>query len=99
MKADTAWYASFAPTANPRYAVVMMVSQGGFGAGTSAVAVRKIYETIFGVQGSTVHPELALFPNDAPQVKLPKISPTTKPHASILNPNADKAVAKNGVKK
>ena len=35
----------------PKYAVVMVVSQGGFGASTSGVGVRKIYELIFGTNG------------------------------------------------
>ena len=85
-KADTSWYASFAPVQNPKYAVVMMVSQGGFGASTSAVGVRKIYETLFGVKGNTAVPGLALFPNGNSPTKLPRISPATKPQPSILNP-------------
>ncbi len=87
LKADTSWYASYAPYKNPQYAVVMMVSQGGFGASTSGAGVKKIYQALFGVQGNTVKPELALFPKGKPPVKLPKISPATKPAASILNPN------------
>jgi penicillin-binding protein 2 len=85
-KADTSWYASFAPATNSRYAVVMMVSQGGFGASTSAVGVRKIYETLFGVRGNTLVPGLALFPDGKVPTKLPRISPATKPKPSILNP-------------
>jgi len=50
-KADTSWFASFAPSDKPKYAVVMVVSQGGFGASTSGVGVRKIYELIFGTNG------------------------------------------------
>jgi penicillin-binding protein 2 len=57
----------------------MMVSQGGFGASTSAVGIRKIYETLFGVKGSKVDPAALLFPNGKPPVKLPKISPATRP--------------------
>jgi penicillin-binding protein 2 len=86
VKDDTSWYASFAPATNPKYAIVMMVSQGGFGSTTSAVGVRKIYSTIFGVQGNTLVPSLALFPNGNPPTKLPRISPATKPKPSILNP-------------
>ena len=89
-KADTSWYASFAPAKKPRYAVVMMVSQGGFGASTSGVGVREIYETLFGVQGNIVKPELALFPKGKPPIKLPRISPAKKPAASILNPEKAK---------
>ena len=85
-KADTSWFAGYAPSKNPRYVAVMMVSQGGFGASTSAVGVRKIFETIFGVQGRTVNPALATFPEGKPPTKLPRISPATKPKPSILAP-------------
>ncbi len=78
LKADTSWFASYGPTQNPRYAVVMMVSQGGFGASVSGVGVRKIYETLFGVTGSKVDPTKAIFPDGKPPVKIPKISPATK---------------------
>jgi penicillin-binding protein 2 len=77
-KADTSWFASFGPTEKPRYAVVMMVSQGGFGASTSGIGVRKIYETLFGVQGSKVLSAKIIFPSGVPPVGLPKISPATK---------------------
>ena len=69
-KDDTSWFASFAPSKDPQYAVVMMVSQGGFGASTSGVGVRKIYEHIFGTNG-----QVAIFPNGIPD-KLPKIDVT-----------------------
>jgi penicillin-binding protein 2 len=78
LKADTSWFASYGPTQNPRYAVVMMVSQGGFGASVSGVGVRKIYETLFGVTGSRIDPAKAIFPDGKPPVKIPKISPATK---------------------
>ena len=66
-KDDTSWFASFAPSKNPQYAVVMMVNQGGFGASTSGVGVRKIYEHIFGTNGQT-----AIFPKGVPTT-IPKI--------------------------
>ena len=78
LKSDTSWFASYAPTEKPRFAVVMMVSQGGFGASSSGVGVRQIYETLFGVTGSTVVPGAAIYPEGKPPVKLPKISPATK---------------------
>jgi penicillin-binding protein 2 len=78
-KDDTSWFASYAPTKNPRYAVVMMVGQGGFGASTSGVGVRRIYESLFGVTGGKVVPGAALFPEGKPPTQLPKISPATKP--------------------
>jgi penicillin-binding protein 2 len=79
LKDDSSWYASFAPAKNPRYVAVLMVSQGGFGASTSGFAVRKIYETLFGVKGGKVDPAAVLFPSGKPPVKLPKISPATRP--------------------
>ena len=79
LKDDTSWFASFAPSKNPRYAVVMMVGQGGFGASTSGVGVRQIYSTLFGVTGNKVVPGAALFPEGKPPAQLPKISPATKP--------------------
>ena len=79
LKDDTSWFASFAPTKNPRFAVVMMVGQGGFGASTSGVGVRGIYEAIFGVKGNKVVPGAAIYPNGKPPTTLPKISPATKP--------------------
>ena len=77
-KADTSWFAAYGPTKKPRFAVVMMVSQGGFGASTSGVGVRKIYETLFGVKGSKVESAEIIFPSGVPPVTLPKISPATK---------------------
>ena len=65
-KDDTSWFASYGPTEDPTYAVVMMVSQGGFGASTSGVGVRDIYSTLFGVIGNRVDPNKAVFPNGVP---------------------------------
>ena len=77
-KADTSWFAAYGPSKKPRFAVVMMVSQGGFGASTSGVGVKKIYETLFGVKGSKVESAEIIFPTGVPPVTLPKISPATK---------------------
>ena len=77
LKDNTSWFASFAPSENPQYAVVMMISQGGFGSPNSGVGVRNIYETIFGVVNNKVVPENVLFPKGLPTT-LPKISPATK---------------------
>jgi penicillin-binding protein 2 len=82
LKSDTSWFASYAPTDKPRFAVVMMVSQGGYGASSSGVGVRKIYETLFGTKGSTLIPGAAIYPEGKPPVKLPKISPATKAKVS-----------------
>jgi len=65
-KDDTSWFASYGPTEDPKYAVVMMVSQGGFGASASGVGVRDIYATLFGVSGNRVNPDKAIFPTGVP---------------------------------
>ncbi|GAA4233406.1 penicillin-binding protein 2 [Actinomadura meridiana] len=49
-KQDTSWFASFGPVKNPRYAVVAMISQGGFGASTAAPVVRQIWEAMYGTK-------------------------------------------------
>ena len=82
LKSDTSWFAAYAPTEKPRYAVVMMVSQGGFGGSSSGVGVRKIYETLFGTKGSILVPGAAIYPEGKPPLKLPKISPVTKAKVS-----------------
>ncbi len=74
-KDDTSWFASFAPSSSPRYAVVMMVSQGGFGASVSAVGVKDIYSAIFGVVGNKVNPAKAIFPDSGPPSSIPKVDP------------------------
>lgn len=72
-KQSTSWLATFAPANKPRFAVVMMVSQGGTGSGTSGPSIRKIYEAIFGVTGSTVNKSTAIFPTGKPMAKLPSV--------------------------
>jgi penicillin-binding protein 2 len=87
-KADTSWFASYAPANNPRFAVVVMVSQAGQGAQVAAPAVREIYEAIFGLAPQAPDPgdpnnknqnqnkalEAALAGGKLP-TKLPKIRP------------------------
>jgi penicillin-binding protein 2 len=70
-KQSTSWLASY----NKRYVVVMMVSQGGTGSGTSGPAVRNIWESLYGVRGSTVHPRQAAQPGAHPPYQLPTFAP------------------------
>ncbi|WP_327093182.1 penicillin-binding protein 2 [Nonomuraea sp. NBC_01738] len=68
-KRDTSWFASFAPADRPRLAVVVVISQGGTGAGAAAPAVRDIWSGIYGLDGrKAALPALAK--------KLPKARPT-----------------------
>ena len=47
---DYSWYASFAPADKPRYAVVVVIEQGGHGGTAAAPATRKIYDALFDVE-------------------------------------------------
>ncbi|HEY2935689.1 MAG TPA: penicillin-binding transpeptidase domain-containing protein, partial [Gaiellaceae bacterium] len=47
---DHSWYASWAPAANPRVVVVVLIEHGGFGAQAAAPAAREIYSAYFHVR-------------------------------------------------
>ncbi len=49
-KQATAWFAAFGPTTRPRYAVVVVVSQGGSGSKVAAPAVRQIFDAILSLK-------------------------------------------------
>jgi penicillin-binding protein 2 len=50
-KVATSVFASFAPLRHPRYVVVMMIPDSGYGADVSAPAVRQIWDGIYGLEG------------------------------------------------
>jgi penicillin-binding protein 2 len=77
-KQSTSWVASY----DKNYVVLMMVTQGGTGSGTSGPYVRKIWESLYGVDGSTVHRNKALIPG----VVAPDALPSFQPDGSILPP-------------
>jgi penicillin-binding protein 2 len=77
-KQSTSWVASYTDD----YAVVMMVSQGGTGSGTSGPAIRKIYEALYGVKGMGVDRDRAAIPG----VVAPEDLPAFKRDGSILPP-------------
>ncbi len=70
-KQTTSWFATYAPANKPQYAVVMMVSQGGFGSTTSADSVKAVYRELFGVHGKSVDPKSSVLPNGVAPVRLP----------------------------
>ena len=78
-KVSTSWFASFAPANNPKYAIVMMVTQGGTGSKTSGPSVRKIYEEIFGVKGKNIDPGRSILLGGAPLKQLPTVRPDGTP--------------------
>lgn len=47
----TSVFASFAPCNNPKYVVVVMIPDSGYGADVSAPAVRAIWDSIYGLEG------------------------------------------------
>ena len=53
------------------YVVVMMVSQGGTGSGTSGPAIRKIWEALYGIDGTRVDTSAAALPGARPPAGLP----------------------------
>ncbi len=77
-KQSTSWVASY----DENYVVVMMVSQAGTGSGTSGPAVRKIWETLYGIDEMTVDPSKAAIPGTTP----PKDLPTFMDDGTILPP-------------
>ncbi|CAN5200469.1 penicillin-binding protein 2 [soil metagenome] len=66
-KQSTSWVATY----DKRYVVVMMVSQGGTGSGTSGPAIRKIWESLYGIDGMKVDLAEAALPDATPPAKLP----------------------------
>ena len=89
-KQTTSWFTTYAPaTSHPQYAIVMMVSQGGFGSTTSADSVRAIYEKLFGIVGhNPPNPKLSILPGGVPPTKLPVITAdgTILPPGSVVPP-------------
>ena len=51
-KNSTSNFASFAPCDHPKYVVVMMIPDAGYGADASGPAVRKIWDAIYGLEGA-----------------------------------------------
>jgi penicillin-binding protein 2 len=80
-KVSTSWFASYAPANKPRYAIVMMVTQGGTGSQTSGPSVRKIYESLFGINGKNVNPNRSVLVDGKPSKSLPVIRPDGTPVA------------------
>ncbi len=66
-KQSTSWVASYSRD----YVVVMMVSQGGTGSGTSGPFVRKIWESLYGIDGLDVDASRAAIPGVTPPAALP----------------------------
>jgi penicillin-binding protein 2 len=68
-KQATSVFASFGPCGHPKYVVVVMIPGAGYGADTSAPAVRQIWDSIYGLEGKK-----AALPNGQAPVSLPTIN-------------------------
>jgi penicillin-binding protein 2 len=77
-KAPTSWFASFAPVAGSRYVTVVMVPEAGTGGTTAAPIARKIWDGIYGLEGSR--------PALSPAGVLPATLPVVLPDGSIGRP-------------
>lgn len=66
-KQSTGWVASYTKD----YVVVMMMSQGGTGSGSTGDGVRAIWEALYGVDGDRVRPAKAAIPGITPPTTLP----------------------------
>ncbi|MGN0062828.1 MAG: penicillin-binding protein 2 [Nocardioides sp.] len=78
-KQSTGWVASY----NEDYVVVMMVSQGGTGSGSVGDGIRKVWESLYGVQGERVVTKKAAIPG----VVAGDTLPTFTDDGSILPPS------------
>ncbi|WP_307861803.1 penicillin-binding protein 2 [Nocardioides sp. SYSU D00065] len=67
-KQSTGWVASY----NEDYVVVMMISQGGTGSGSTGDGIRAIWEALYGVEGESVRPARAATPGTVPPARLPQ---------------------------
>ncbi|PVG81353.1 penicillin-binding protein 2 [Nocardioides gansuensis] len=77
-KQSTGWVASYTED----YVVVMMISQGGTGSGSTGDAVRKIWETLYGIEGEQVRPAKAAIPGTVQ----PRTLPTFTEDGAIVPP-------------
>ncbi len=66
-KQSTGWVASYSED----YVVVMMMSQAGTGSGSVGEGVRKIWESLYGIDGERVRPDRAAIPGTVPPTNLP----------------------------
>jgi penicillin-binding protein 2 len=77
-KQTTGWVASYTED----YVVVMMISQGGTGSGSTGDGIRAIWEALYGIEGDQVDPSRAAIPG----VVAPDRLPTFRRDGSILPP-------------
>ncbi len=64
----TSVFASFAPCNNPKYVVIVMVPDAGYGADVAAPAVRTIWDDIYGLEGHKAAVPNGQVPSATPRI-------------------------------
>ena len=67
-KNATSVFASFAPCDHPKYVVLVMVPDSGYGADVAAPAVRQIWDGIYGLEGRKAAVSGGLVPSALPRI-------------------------------
>jgi penicillin-binding protein 2 len=67
-KNATSVFASFAPCHDPKYVVLVMVPDSGFGADVAAPAVRQIWDGIYGLEGNQAAVPRGQVPSSPPRI-------------------------------
>jgi len=67
-KNATSVFASFAPCQDPKYVVLVMVPDSGYGADVAAPAVRQIWDSIYGLEGHKAAVPGGRVPSSPPQI-------------------------------
>jgi len=67
-KVATSVFASFAPCNDPKYVVVVMIPNAGYGADVSAPAARQIWDGIYGLEGHKAAVPSGQVPSTLPQI-------------------------------
>jgi len=80
-KLATSVFASYAPCAHPRYVVVMMIPDSGYGADVSAPAVRQIWDGIYGLEGHRAALPGGTLPSRLPRLITRSSTPPAEPIA------------------
>jgi len=81
-KQSTGWVASYSDD----YVVVMMISQGGTGSGSTGDSIRAVYEALYGIRDGKVVASKAAIPGTKPNPGLPRFADD----GTILPPTVEK---------
>jgi len=86
-KNATSVFASFAPCNDPKYVVLVMVPDSGYGADVAAPAVRQIWDGIYGLEGHKAA---------VPDGRVPSAPPLISPTGTITAPPGYTTVKRGG---